>query len=82
MKNSRGVGDVLKFGIQTEKDSILLYTQLVISSKLPEAKDAFRRLLKRGKAASYRSSEVGFQHKIVDLYLIHQEMIFPEFTSR
>jgi len=44
-----GVGDVLKFGIQTEKDSILLYTQLVISSKLPEAKDAFRRLLREEK---------------------------------
>lgn len=41
--------DVLRFGVQIEKDSILLYTQLIISSKLPEAKDAFRRLLKEEK---------------------------------
>ena len=44
-----GVKDVIRIGIQTEKDSILLYTQLVISSKLPEAKDAFRRLLREEK---------------------------------
>jgi len=41
--------DVIRFGIQAEKDSILLYTQMIISSKLSEAKDAFRRLLKEEK---------------------------------
>jgi len=41
--------DVLKIGIQAEKDSILYYTQMVISSKFVEAKDAFRRLIKEEK---------------------------------
>ncbi|MCM8900687.1 ferritin family protein [Caldicoprobacter algeriensis] len=41
--------DVIRFGIQAEKDSILLYTQMIISSKLSEAKDVFRRLLKEEK---------------------------------
>lgn len=44
-----GIDDVIKIGIQAEKDSILLYTQMVISSNLPEAKDAFRRLLREEK---------------------------------
>lgn len=57
--------DVIRFGIQAEKDSILLYTQMVISSKLPEAKDAFRRLLKEEK------------RHLVDLqaYLKHDETL-------
>ena len=47
--NLRSIDDVIKFGVQIEKDSILLYTQMIISSKLTEAKDAFRRLLKEEK---------------------------------
>lgn len=45
-KRIDGIVDVLKIGIQAEKDSILYYTQMVISSKFVEAKDAFRRLIK------------------------------------
>jgi rubrerythrin len=43
------VEDIIKFAIQVEKDSILLYTQMIISSKMLEAKDAFRKLLKEEK---------------------------------
>lgn len=48
-KRIDGIVDVLKIGIQAEKDSILYYTQMVISSKFVEAKDAFRRLIKEEK---------------------------------
>lgn len=41
--------DVLAVGIQAEKDSILFYTEMVISSVYVEAKDAFRRLIKEEK---------------------------------
>lgn len=41
--------DVLRLGIQAEKDSILFYTEMIIYSQLPEAKSAFRRLLKEEK---------------------------------
>jgi len=41
--------DVLRLGIQMEKDSILFYTEMIIYSHLLEAKDAFRRLLKEEK---------------------------------
>jgi len=49
MNNLQSLESVIRFGIQIEKDSILLYTEMIISSKLPEAKDAFRRLLKEEK---------------------------------
>lgn len=49
VENLQSTKDVIRFGIQIEKDSILLYTQMIISSKLTEAKDAFRRLLKEEK---------------------------------
>jgi len=41
--------DALRLGIQAEKDSILFYTEMIIYSKLPEAKAAFRRLLQEEK---------------------------------
>jgi len=47
--NLQSLKDVIRFGIQIEKDSILLYTQMIISSKLNEAKDAFRKLLREEK---------------------------------
>lgn len=43
------VEDVLKLGIQAEKDSILFYTEMIIHSKYVEAKNAFRKLLKEEK---------------------------------
>ncbi|HHW70421.1 MAG TPA: ferritin family protein [Clostridiales bacterium] len=43
------VEDVLKFGIQAEKDSILFYTEMIIYSKYVEAKNAFREILKEEK---------------------------------
>ena len=49
MDNLQSLEDVIRFGIQIEKDSILLYTQMIISSKLNEAKDAFRKLLREEK---------------------------------
>nr|WP_243426441.1 ferritin family protein [Caldicoprobacter guelmensis] len=49
MGQLQSLEDVIRCGIQAEKDSILLYTQMIISSKLPEAKDAFRKLLKEEK---------------------------------
>lgn len=49
IESIRNVGDVLRMGIQAEKDSILFYTEMVIYSKLPEAKDAFRKLIKEEK---------------------------------
>ena len=39
------VEDVINLGIRAEKDSILFYTEMIIYSKLVEAKDAFRKLL-------------------------------------
>lgn len=41
--------DVLNVGIQAEKDSILFYTEMVINSKLVEAKEAFRKLIQEEK---------------------------------
>lgn len=41
--------DALRFAIQIEKDSILFYTEMIIYSRLLEAKDAYRRLLKEEK---------------------------------
>lgn len=49
MENINKVEDVLKLGIQAEKDSILFYTEMIMYSKLVEAKEAFRRLLKEEK---------------------------------
>lgn len=45
MQNVNNIEDVLNLGIQAEKDSILFYTEMIIYSKLVEAKDAFRKLL-------------------------------------
>lgn len=45
MANIKSVEDVLRLGVQAEKDSILFYTEMIIHSKLVEAKEAFRRLL-------------------------------------
>lgn len=41
--------DVLLLGIQAEKDSILFYTEMIIYSRLMEAKEAFRKLLAEEK---------------------------------
>lgn len=49
MEKVEDVEDVLILGIQAEKDSILFYTEMIIHSKLLEAKDAFRRLLEEEK---------------------------------
>lgn len=49
MKNINDVEDVLNLGIQAEKESILFYTEMIIYSKLIEAKEAFRALLKEEK---------------------------------
>jgi rubrerythrin len=46
----QNVKDVLKIGIQAEKESILFYTEMVIYSKYVEAKDAFRKLLQEEKS--------------------------------
>ena len=43
------IKDVLAFGIQAEKDSILFYAEMTINARYVEAKDAFRRLLKEEK---------------------------------
>ena len=49
MKDIKDITDVLKIGIQAEKDSILFYTEMIINARYVEAKDAFRRLLKEEK---------------------------------
>lgn len=49
MKNINDIEDVLNLGIQAEKDSILFYTEMIMYSKLVEAKEAFRKLLKEEK---------------------------------
>lgn len=41
--------DALLIGIQAEKDTILFYTEMIIYSKLVEAKEAFRKLLSEEK---------------------------------
>ena len=43
------VEDVLRLGIQVEKDSILFYTEMIVHSKYVEAKNAFRELLRQEK---------------------------------
>ena len=43
------IQEVLRIGIQAEKDSILFYTEMIINAKFIEAKDAFRKLLKEEK---------------------------------
>jgi len=45
----KSIGDVLKIGIQAEKDSILYYAEMIINARYVEAKEAFRRLLKEEK---------------------------------
>ena len=50
MEEINNAEDVLRLGIQAEKDSILFYTEMVIYSKLIEAKEAFRKLLKEERA--------------------------------
>ena len=42
--------DALLIGIQAEKGTILFYTEMIIYSKLVEAKEAFRKLLSEEKA--------------------------------
>lgn len=49
MAEVKDIEDVLNLGIQAEKDSILFYTEMIINSKLPEAKEAFRKLLREEK---------------------------------
>lgn len=49
MANVNNVEDVLLLGMQAEKDSILFYTEMVIHSRLVEAKEAFRKLLAEEK---------------------------------
>lgn len=49
LEDVSNVEDALMLGIQAEKDSILFYTELIIYSKLVEAKEAFRKLLKEEK---------------------------------
>jgi rubrerythrin len=49
LANIKDVEDVLRIGIQAEKDSILFYTEMIIYSKLVDAKEAFRKLLKEEK---------------------------------
>lgn len=49
LANISGVEDVLNIGIQAEKDSILFYTEMIIHSRLVEAKEAFRKLLNEEK---------------------------------
>jgi len=41
--------DVLRLGMQIEKDSILLYAQLSTVSKLEEARETFQRLVEEEK---------------------------------
>ncbi|HHY81108.1 MAG TPA: ferritin family protein [Clostridiales bacterium] len=45
----KDISDVLKIGIQAEKDSILFYAEMIINARYVEAKEAFRRLLKEEK---------------------------------
>ncbi|MGI6537003.1 MAG: ferritin family protein [Caldicoprobacterales bacterium] len=47
--NIKDITDVLRIGIQAEKDSILFYTEMTINSRYVEAKNAFRRLIKEEK---------------------------------
>ncbi len=49
MENVEDIQEVVKIGIQAEKDSILFYTEMIINAKFVEAKDAFRKLLKEEK---------------------------------
>ena len=49
MENVVDIQEVLKIGVQAEKDSILFYTEMIINAKFVEAKDAFRKLLKEEK---------------------------------
>lgn len=49
LETIQSIDDVIYLGIQAEKDSILFYTEMIIHSKLPEAKAAFRKLLKEEK---------------------------------
>ncbi|NLN41345.1 MAG: ferritin family protein [Clostridiales bacterium] len=49
LENIDNAEDALKLGIQAEKDSILFYTEMIIYSKLVEAKEAFRKLLNEEK---------------------------------
>ena len=49
LTNNKDVEDVLKIGIQDEKESILFYTEMIIYSKLVDAKEAFRKLVKEEK---------------------------------
>lgn len=49
LKDINNAEDALLLGIQAEKDSILFYTEMIIYSKLVEAKEAFRKLLKEEK---------------------------------
>lgn len=49
INNIKDVRDVLRFGIQAEKDSILLYTEMVIYSKFDDVKNVFRKLLREEK---------------------------------
>lgn len=49
LETIQNVEDIIRLGIQIEKDSILFYTEMIIHSKLPEAKAAFRRLLQEEK---------------------------------
>ncbi|MFY9176705.1 MAG: ferritin family protein [Caldicoprobacterales bacterium] len=49
IRNINDAEDALMLGIQAEKDSILFYTEMIIYSKLVEAKDAFRKLLNEEK---------------------------------
>lgn len=43
------ISDVFRTAIQAEKDSILFYTEMVISARYVDAKEAFRRLIKEEK---------------------------------
>lgn len=49
MKKAEGIADIMALGIQAEKEAILYYTEMVIHSKLVDAKEAFRRLIKEEK---------------------------------
>lgn len=49
-KTIKDTKDVLKIGIQVEKDSIMFYTEMIIKAKYEGAKNAFRRLAKEEKA--------------------------------
>jgi rubrerythrin len=49
MEEVTDIKEVLRIGVQAEKDSILFYTEMIINAKHVDAKDAFRRLVKEEK---------------------------------